>query len=368
MTPLYPLRFKEILRDYRFGERWIAEVFEKDGLPPEGRIAETWEVCDRPNESSVVTNGPLAGATLHELIAGYGADLLGTEVTRVHGSRFPLLIKLLDVTHPLGEQVHQSDALARARGLADPGKTEAWYMLRVKPGATVRCGSQADVDREQVRAALLNGSIRQLMAEHAVQPGDAFLLHAGTMHFSGGGALFYEIMQNSDVIIGLRSPALDLPEAQRAAQVELMLEGIHLEEGFDPQVRPAVLAEGANRRTFILAGEHFALERLDLATPYPLDCTGARFFVLTQIEGFTRVQADAGSTELRPGQSCLLPAVLGRVLLTPQRSSALLKAYLPDLVGDIIQPLRCAGIPDVVIAGLGGQTRLNPLPGLLHST
>lgn len=26
---LYPLRFKEILRDYGFGDRWIARDFEK---------------------------------------------------------------------------------------------------------------------------------------------------------------------------------------------------------------------------------------------------------------------------------------------------------------------------------------------------
>jgi len=365
MVPLYPLRFREILRDYRFGERWITEAFEKDGLPPEGRIGETWEVCDRPNESSVVTNGPLAGLSLHELIARYGVDLLGKDVARMHGSRFPLLIKLLDVTHPLGEQVHQSDALAKGRGLADPGKTEAWYMLKVRPGATIRCGSRAEVGREQARAALLDGTIRELMVEYPVQPGDAFLLYAGTMHYSAGGALFYEIMQNSDVIIGLRPPAVDLPEAQRDAQVRLALEGIHLEEGFDPQPRPAALVEGENRRTFILACEHFALERLDLAGPYSLDCDGARFFVLTQIDGGTQVQAEPGSLELRPGQSCLLPAALGRVIFAPQPGSALLKAYLPDLVGDIIQPLRCAGIPDERIAGLGGQTRLNPLPDLL---
>ena len=111
---LYPLRFREILRNYGFGNRWIAEVYEKEGLPDNGRIAETWEVCDRPGESSVVVNGSLAGRTLHDLIADYGVDLLGRDVIVRCGMRFPLLIKFLHASNVLGEQAHHSDALAAA--------------------------------------------------------------------------------------------------------------------------------------------------------------------------------------------------------------------------------------------------------------
>jgi hypothetical protein len=80
-------------------------------------------------------------------------------------------------------------------------------MLKVRQGATIHCGQIDDsVTRKVARRALLDGSIREQMREYSVQPGDAFLLYAGTMHYSTGGVLFYEIMQNSDVIIGLRKP------------------------------------------------------------------------------------------------------------------------------------------------------------------
>ena len=117
-VPLYPLRFKEILRDYGFGARWIVEAYEKSGLPEAPhRVGETWEICDRPNgESSEVINGPLAGERLHTLIDTYDEALLGTDVVARSGARFPLLIKFLDSTHPLGEQAHHSDALAAERG------------------------------------------------------------------------------------------------------------------------------------------------------------------------------------------------------------------------------------------------------------
>jgi mannose-6-phosphate isomerase len=141
---LYPLRFKEILRNYRFGNRWIVEAFVKPGLPENHPVSETWEVCDRPGESSVVVNGNLAGKTLHELIAPYGSELLGRDIAARFASRFPLLIKLLDGSNVLMEQVHHSDALAAQRGLDDPGKTEAWYMLQVREGATVHIGRVDD--------------------------------------------------------------------------------------------------------------------------------------------------------------------------------------------------------------------------------
>ena len=363
---LYPLRFKEVLRNYRFGDRWIVEAYEKEGLPEDHRIAETWEVCDRPTESSTVIKGPLAGQTLHELIDAHGAALLGQDIVDRCGTRFPLLIKFLDASNPLGEQAHQSDELAARQGLKDPGKTEAWYMLNVREGATIRCGQIDDsVTPEIARQAILEGTIHERMREYAVQTGDAFLLYAGTMHYSAGGVLFYEIMQNSDVIIGLRKPDEAMPPAEREDRVDAALEGVHLEPGFEVKIEPISLYEGPNKRTFVFSCTYFALERLDLAAPYTIDCDGQRFYVLSQIVGRSTVVCGDHREELRPGNTCLLPASLGPVTLEPSGDCALLKAYVPDLARDVIAPLRKAGFSDEVIAGLGGRTALNPFLGLL---
>ncbi len=364
---LYPLRFREVLRDYGFGDRWIVEAFEKDGLPDAPhRVGETWEVCDRPNgESSEVVNGALAGQTLHTLIDAYGEALLGSDVVARCGSRFPLLIKFLDATHTLGEQAHHSDALAAEQGLVDPGKTEAWYMLRTREGATIRVGNEEGVTRSKAHDALLAGTIKELMREVEVRPGDAFLLYAGTMHYSAGGVLFYEIMQNSDVYIGLRAPDPALPEEEREAAVRERMKGVHLEEGFDAQTTPVTLGSGANRRTFVFACRYFALERLDLMAPTMLNCNGERFYVLSLIEGACTVVYGDHHEMLRPGQTLLLPAALGVVTLVPTEPSALLKTYVPDLAKDVVAPLRLSGVSDEAIADLGGRTVLNDLVPLL---
>ncbi len=352
MHTLYPLRFQEILRNYSFGNRWIVSAYEKGPFPVDHRVAETWEVCDRPGESSTVVNGPLTGAALHELIERFGADLLGRDVVARCGTRFPLLIKLLDVSNPLAEQAHHSDELAQARGLPDPGKTEAWYMLRTLPGATIHCGAKPGLTPEAALQAILTGSSRELMREYPVQPGDAFLLHAGTMHYSAGGMIFYEIMQNSDVYIGLEAPNQSLSAAEREAQARAALEGASLDGSFDPHIQPVTLPEGSNTRTFAFACRYFALERLDLSAPYRINCDGQRFYVLTQIEGTCAVTAGATTETLKPGQSILLPAALRQVDLQPGPGCALVKAYVPDMESDVVAPLRAAGISEELIRGL----------------
>jgi mannose-6-phosphate isomerase len=204
------------------------------------------------------------------------------------------------------------------------------------------------------------------MAQYPACNGDTFLLYAGTMHYSPGGLLFYEIMQNSDVYTSLSRPDPKLPEEQRRAKVQQAVRAVHLEEDYDCRTRPVTLpGQGENTRRFLCACRHFALERLELAGPEAIICDGSKFLVLTAIEGVTRLAHGRQEETLLPGHSVLLPACLGRVMLLPQANSALLKAYVPDLAADVIAPLRQAGIADADIAALGGRTRLNDLASLL---
>ncbi len=364
---LYPLRFKEILRNYAFGDRWIAREFAKSDLPADHRIAETWEVVDRPPESSVVINGVLAGQDLHTLIGQYGEQLLGRDVVRRCGTRFPLLIKFLDASNPLGEQCHPNDAQAAAmRRGDDTGKTEAWYMLRTRPGATIHCGNKPGLSRDQLIEAIANERVRDCMVEMPVQSGDAFLLYAGTMHYSAGGVLFYEIMQNSDITIGLRRLPPELTAEQRWARAQELSTFVHLEERGNYHIQPVHVNDGANRQTFIFACRYFALEKLDLVQAKRLDLDGERFYVLSNIGGVTQVHFGDMAETLCPGQSCLLPACLGSVHLVPMGDAAhILKAYVPDLRRDVVMPLRASGVPDEHILGLGGQSELNDLRDIL---
>src|SRR6476646_7831932 len=54
---LSPLTFEPIFRERIWGGRKLAELFGKK-LPPDKRIGESWEIVDRPEAQSVVSNSP----------------------------------------------------------------------------------------------------------------------------------------------------------------------------------------------------------------------------------------------------------------------------------------------------------------------
>ena len=113
-----------------------------------------------------------------------------------------LLLKLLFTSEPLSIQVHPDDGFAHAVGLAR-GKSEAWYVLSAAPGAKVALGLSRHVTPDQLREAVGDGSIMDLVAWRAVFPGDVVRVPAGTIHAIGAGLVIAEIQQHSDATFRL---------------------------------------------------------------------------------------------------------------------------------------------------------------------
>ena len=91
--PLYPLRFEPILRQLIWGGRRLGTVLHK-AIGSESDYAESWELSDYQDKVSVVSDGPLAGTTLRELVRSRGDELLGPAMGR--REQFPLLVGQLD--------------------------------------------------------------------------------------------------------------------------------------------------------------------------------------------------------------------------------------------------------------------------------
>jgi len=193
MTPAYPLTFTPLLKERVWGGNSLSTRYGK-AVPPEARIGESWEITDRPEGVSVVSNGPLAGRTLRELVEAEGPAILGE--LPAAGGRFPWLVKLLDARDDLSLQVHPP--ASKAAALKGEPKTELWYVAEAAPGALLHVGLLPGVTRETFEARTLDGTVADCFHRHAVRRGDAMFVPSGRVHALGGGNLVFEIQQNSD--------------------------------------------------------------------------------------------------------------------------------------------------------------------------
>jgi mannose-6-phosphate isomerase len=187
-----PLAFEPIFIERMWGGRRLESEFHKK-LPPHKRIGESWEIVDRPEAQSVVSDGPLRGKTLHELWTRHREEIFGDVPDT---PRFPLLIKILDAQEKLSLQVHPPENVASRLG-GEP-KTEFWYVADADPGAELFLGFREPVTREQLEDALRDGTVADHVHKICVDAGDAIFLSAGRFHAVGAGNLLIEIQQNSD--------------------------------------------------------------------------------------------------------------------------------------------------------------------------
>jgi mannose-6-phosphate isomerase len=166
-----------------------------------------------------------------------------------------LLLKLLFTKEPLSIQVHPDDAFARSIGLMN-GKTEAWYILSATPDAKVAVGLTRQVTAAQLRAAIEDGSIAELVQWRHVRKDDVVFVPGGTIHAIGPGLVLAEIQQRSDTTFRLfdhgRQREIHADKAVAAATAGPA----------QRQSTPLRLTEG---RSVLVSSPHFVLERIELS-------------------------------------------------------------------------------------------------------
>lgn len=186
MTPF--LNFKPIYQERVWGGRAL-ESFLGRKLPGSAPIGESWELVDRPEAQSVITIGPWAGRSLHEVMAANTATIMGPAWPKERP--FPILVKWLDCRERLSLQVHPPASIAARLG-GEP-KTENWYIARAEPGSAVLAGLKPGVDAARFRAALKDNTAESLVHRLPTMAGDSLLIHSGVMHAIDGGNFILEI-------------------------------------------------------------------------------------------------------------------------------------------------------------------------------
>lgn len=109
---------------------------------------------------------------------------------------FPFLIKLIDANDKLSIQVHPSDDYA-LKYENSYGKTEMWYILEADSNSFLYLGLNDTYTPEQVKEAISNNTICEMLNKVPVKPGDCYFVKSGTIHAIGKGIVIIEIQQNS---------------------------------------------------------------------------------------------------------------------------------------------------------------------------
>jgi len=342
-TALYPLRLTVTARPLVFGGHALARRLGKKGLP-DWSVAETWECSDVEGKRGVVTNGWLAGQSLHQVLTDRPGELMGAPFS---GPHFPLLTKFIDASGSLPVHLHADDEAARRLEGQPNGKTEAWHILHAAPGATALCGVKAGVTADHLRAALQAQDFDAVLRRLPVRAGETLYVPGGTLHSFGPDTLVYEIEQTSDIqqhaMRWNMEDGSPVGDAEHRSHLDMLMRQADLETrpDFTPGLSIAV-GDGVER-VFLCAGPYFALERWRAGTAEPLRRSFATAQILSNVGAPVRVRTGGWSEELGRAETLVLPAACGEVEITGPAD--VLFGCLPDLDRDVRDPLLAAGYP-----------------------
>jgi mannose-6-phosphate isomerase len=304
LTPSY--------RDYV----WGGEKLRPGHYP----TAEAWVVW----EDDVIESGSFAGKTLGEAAQQLGEGLLGAKAMSRTGTRFPLLIKLLDCAQWLSLQVHPNDAQAVAlEGSGQFGKTEAWHVLEAEPGAKLIGGLKPNTSPEALAESIRNGTIIDHVQYAEVRQGDTIFMPAGTLHALGPGLLIYEVQQTSDWtyrVYDWGRPATEKRPLHTEKSIQVT------RPDFTTPITPMPILGDGTRHALVQC-DYFTLEMLAAkSTPIDLDTNGETFHAITVIDGRAVLKTDADSVELDRFQTAVVPAGVRRYQFQPKSDCRALKS------------------------------------------
>jgi mannose-6-phosphate isomerase len=301
---LYPLTFRPILKERIWGGRHLQSLYGK-ALPPEAPIGESWEICDRPGDESIIANGALEGRGLGEVMRENPAALLGKDAPKAE--RFPLLIKIIDAQENLSLQVHPPAAIAKKLG-GEP-KTEMWYIAQADPAAQLYVGLKAGTTQAEFERKLASQTVADCFHRIAVREGDAMFLPSGRVHALGAGLVIFEIQQNSDTTYRVFDwNRVDAQGKPRELHVAESLASIDFND-FEPALLPDKFQPGhPGQLRPLVKNDLFEVSLRRLAAGEIWEPRQGRMEIVGVVKGTAQITWPGEALDLAAGQFCLIPA------------------------------------------------------------
>ena len=316
---LYPLLFEPMYRRTPWGGVKLSGVLNRELPAGEGRFGEAWDICDRDGAESTISNGPLAGISLHELCCALGPSYLIGDMARE--KRFPLLVKIIDTGERLPLQVNPDENAARQIGNGAEPKTKMWYVLDADPGSKIMVGIRPNATRHRFLELLSSPDVESVLQTFDSVPGDAYFVNAGRVHSIDAGNLILDIQQNSNTDYLLNDWGHSDPEQE-----------IHLDEGIrcidfvdrTPARITGVSDNAPRNRKYAIINRcpQFHCDELRLTGDWPDTTRATRsFHLLTAVSGPVDVEVRGTVTTIPRYMTALLPAALGEYVVRVKPSA-----------------------------------------------
>lgn len=308
-TDNLPLLLRPSGKDYLWGGNRLNDEFAKNiDMTP---LAETWECSAHPDGPSYVVGGQYDGLELAEVLRRR-PEYLGTRHKGKHS--LPILIKFIDAKRDLSVQVHPTDEYAREHENGQLGKTEMWYVLDAGRNASLVYGMKQDCTKEDMRRALSDGSVMNLIQKVPIHKDDLFFIPAGTIHAIHAGALVAEIQESSNLTYRLYDyDRVGRDGKKRELHIEKALEVANLNSSAEPRQPLRVLKYRQGVASELLSRcKYFEVYRMLVNTErrqqvhYQAD--EVAFRVLLCVNGCGTISYDSGAIPFYKGDCIFIPA------------------------------------------------------------
>jgi mannose-6-phosphate isomerase len=258
---------------------------------------EKWNLSAHKNGNSVVENRIYKGKNLGEVLE--------------EKSDFPILVKVINANETLSVQVHPDEDYAKTYE-NDNGKTECWYILEVKEGATLISGIKKGFDKNKLKQIIDEGKIEDYLERVKVKSGDLIYIPSGTVHAIEGGIKLIEVQRSSDITYRLY-------DWGRGREV-------HIKKALD-----VIDYEGKNKGGKIenfkkLETPYFTIEKVSIKGSYE-DKVNEKFHSYTVISGSGYIVDKYEKVNLKPEETVYIPNGLDYKI---EGNLELIKAYVDN--------------------------------------
>lgn len=328
---MYPLMFEPVLIEMVWGGTLLNQKYGR--CAESDKIGESWDISCHQKGESIVANGALRGYSLNDVIKKFPREIFGTSLGDSY--EFPLLLKLIHAKDVLSVQVHPPDLYAQLHEGEPFGKTEMWYILDAGADAELIYGLTKGTDQAIFSKCMEQNKLDECLHRLKVKAGDAVYIPAGLVHAIGKDILLCEIQQSSDLtyrVFDWNRTGID--GNPRKLHIEQALDVIDFNMTYPVSPIPGLnIEESGCVRTFLVACEYFAVEKIDIRTNVAENTYGERFHTLTIIRGLGEIIFESGSLNIKAGDSLLLPAALGEYEIRGE--CEVIKAYVPKSIEEV---------------------------------